>query len=924
MLTTFIMPITILSTWSAVTKNVKEFMVFMLILETAMVGVFLATDLFLFYIFWELVLIPMYFLIGVWGGERRIYAAIKFFLYTFVGSVLMLVAIIALYFHHHAVTGVYTMDLMKLYELTIPVKLQLWLFAAFFLAFAFKVPMFPFHTWLPDAHVEAPTAGSVILAAVLLKMGTYGFLRFAMALFPVAAADWTPLIATLAVIGIIYGALVAMVQKDVKKLVAYSSVSHLGFVMLGLFAFNLQGIEGAILQMVNHGVSTGALFLIVGIIYERRHTRLISEFGGLSRVMPIFSPLFHGRHPLLDRRPRHERLRRRVPDPAGDVQGPEMVRRRRRDRGHLRRGLHALDVPAGDVRKGDERGEPSPHRHERTGDRVHAPAAALHPLDRGLPAAVPAADGRLRERVRHALRGEETGGARRLPRGGDDARPLLRREEGRRAMMPIPFDQAALVQGLYSILPELVVIATAIAVLLADLALPERGKKTLCHLGIAGTAVAILATLWLGLGRIDGFSGMIVHDGMGLFITLTILVTTLLTLLMATGYSEWEGTQKGEFYALLLFSTAGMLFMAKGTDLMTVFLGLETMSIPIYCLVGFHRNRMTSLEGALKYFLLGAFASGFLLYGIALMYSVTGTTKIPAIAGMIGDLRLSGNPVFMVGVGLLLAGFAFKVSLVPFHMWTPDAYQGAPTVVTAFMAAGVKAAAFAALLRVTLLTFPALGPVMTNILWVLAFLTMTVGNLSALLQDNLKRMLAYSSIAHAGYILVGIVAGDVAGAQAALFYLLVYAFMNLGAFGVAMLLAHKEDDGYDIGNFKGIGFRYPVLGGLLTLFLVSLAGIPPTAGFIGKFYLFSAAVKNGYVGLAVLGVLNSAVSIYYYLRPVVYMYMLPAPAEIPVPRPPRTAFSLALCISAAAVLVLGIAPHSVLAFAERSILSLLM
>ena len=491
-------------------------------------------------------------------------------------------------------------------------------------------------------------------------------------------------------------------------------------------------------------------------------------------------------------------------------------------------------------------------------------------------------------------------------------------------MTPIPFDKAALFQGLNSILPELLVIATAIGVLLADLVLPERGKKSLCHLGIAGIAVAILAALSLGPGRIDGFSGMIVHDGMGLFVTLVILGTALLTLLMATGYSEWEGTQKGEFYALLLFSTAGMLFMAKGTDLMTVFLGLETMSIPIYCLVGFHRNRMTSLEAALKYFLLGAFASGFLLYGIALMYSVTGTTKIPAIAGMIGDLRLFGNPVFVAGVGLLLVGFGFKVSLVPFHMWTPDAYQGAPTVVTAFMAAGVKAAAFAALLRVTMLTFPALGPVMTNILWVLAFLTMTVGNLSALLQDNMKRMLAYSSIAHAGYILVGLVSGDVAGGQAALFYLLVYAFMNLGAFGVVMLLAHREDDGYDIGNFTGIGFRYPVLGGLLTLFLVSLAGIPPTAGFIGKFYLFSAAVKNGYIVLAVLGVLNSAVSIYYYLRPVVYMYMLPAKGAIPVPRPPRTAFSLALCLSAAAVLVLGLAPRSVLAFAERSILSLLM
>ncbi len=491
-------------------------------------------------------------------------------------------------------------------------------------------------------------------------------------------------------------------------------------------------------------------------------------------------------------------------------------------------------------------------------------------------------------------------------------------------MAPIVIDIPALIRSLYSILPELVVIATAIAVLLADLFLPEGRKKILCGVGIAGVAAAVAAALWLGPGKIEGFSGMIVHDGMGLFSTLTILVVVLLTLLMAVGYSEWEETQKGEFYALLLLSAVGMLIMAKGTDLMTVFLGLETMSIPVYCLVGFHRNRMTSLEGALKYFLLGAFASGFLLYGMALIYFVTGTTKIVPIAAMARDLRLLGNPVFLAGTGLLLVGFGFKVSLVPFHMWTPDAYEGAPTLVTAYMGAAVKAAAFAALIRVALLTFPAMGPAMTGVLWVLAALTMTVGNLSALLQDNVKRMLAYSSIAHAGYILVGLVAGDVAGGQASLFYLLVYAFMNLGAFGVIMLVAQREDDGYDIRHLAGIGFRYPVLGALLSLFLVSLAGIPPTAGFIGKFYLFSAAVKNGHAGLAVLGVLNSAVSVYYYLRPVVWMYMTPAEGEIPVPRPPRMAFSLALCASAAAILVLGIVPRSVLDFAERSILSLLM
>jgi NADH-quinone oxidoreductase subunit M len=292
MLTTFLLPMTILSTYRAVNSHVKEFMIFLLLLEVGMVGVFLAMDLFLFYVFWELVLVPMYLLIGVWGTDRCIYSAIKFFLYTFAGSVLMLVAIIALFFHQYDATGVYTTSLLSMYDLTIPVKLQYWLFAAFALAFAVKVPMFPFHTWLPDAHVDAPTSGSVILAALLLKMGTYGFLRFAIPLFPVAASDLMPVVAALAVVGIIYGALVATVQKDMKKLVAYSSVSHLGFVMLGLFALNVQGIEGGILQMVNHGISTGALFLLVGILYERRHTRLISEYGGLFKIQPVFATVF--------------------------------------------------------------------------------------------------------------------------------------------------------------------------------------------------------------------------------------------------------------------------------------------------------------------------------------------------------------------------------------------------------------------------------------------------------------------------------------------------------------------------------------------------------------------------------------------------------------------------------------------------------
>ena len=292
LMTTFLSALAILSTWTAVEKAVKGYMISLLFLETGMIGVFCALDFVVFYVFWEIMLIPMYFIIGIWGGPRRIYAAVKFFIYTMSGSVLMLVAILFLYFMYHQATGIYTFDILSYYNLGLPAHAQFWLFLAFFLAFAIKVPMFPFHTWLPDAHVEAPTAGSVILAGVLLKMGTYGFLRFSLPIFPQATVDFIPLVFVLSVIGIIYGALVSLAQDDIKKLVAYSSVSHLGYCMLGMFALNVEGVKGSLLQMINHGLSTGALFLIVGILYERRHTRLISDYGGVMKVMPMFATLF--------------------------------------------------------------------------------------------------------------------------------------------------------------------------------------------------------------------------------------------------------------------------------------------------------------------------------------------------------------------------------------------------------------------------------------------------------------------------------------------------------------------------------------------------------------------------------------------------------------------------------------------------------
>ncbi|MDD5087216.1 MAG: NADH-quinone oxidoreductase subunit M [bacterium] len=294
LLTSLLTVLCIVGSWSSIRERIKEYHFFFLILETGLIGVFLALDLFVFYVMWEVVLVPMFFLIGVWGGPRRVYATVKFFLFTMAGSVLMLIGILYVYFHTtDPATGRYTFDLIVATQQSqFPMAIQTWLFLAFALAFAIKVPLFPFHTWLPDAHTEAPTAGSVILAGVLLKMGTYGFLRFCLPMFPDATMAFVPLISVLAIIGILYGALMAMVQKDVKRLVAYSSVAHLGFVMLGTFALNLEGLSGSLLQQINHGISTGALFFLVGVIYDRRHTRLTSDYGGIAKVMPVYATLF--------------------------------------------------------------------------------------------------------------------------------------------------------------------------------------------------------------------------------------------------------------------------------------------------------------------------------------------------------------------------------------------------------------------------------------------------------------------------------------------------------------------------------------------------------------------------------------------------------------------------------------------------------
>jgi len=397
------------------------------------------------------------------------------------------------------------------------------------------------------------------------------------------------------------------------------------------------------------------------------------------------------------------------------------------------------------------------------------------------------------------------------------------------------------------------------------------------------------------------------------------LVAAGLAVLISDQYMSREDCNHGELYPLILFTTVGMMLMASGTDLMTIFLGLELMSISLYVLAGFNRNNIKSNEAGMKYFLLGAFSTGFLLYGMALIYGTTGTTKIAKIASVIA---LSGGPtantMLLIGMFLMLTGFLFKIAAVPFHMWTPDVYEGAPTPMTAFMSAGPKAAGFAAMLRLLLVAFPVMKAEWADLLWILAVLTMTVGNFTALRQDNIKRMLAYSSIAHAGYALVGFVAANATGTSGILFYMLSYAFMNIGAFAVIILVGKQGEPNGTVMDFAGLGQKRPLLAATMALFLFSLAGMPPTAGFIGKFYLFSGAIQEGYIWLAIIGVLNSAASVYYYLRVMVYMYFKPGDQEfdwITVSAP----VALALVVAAAGSLIPGIVPSLLLQFAQQAV-----
>ena len=473
----------------------------------------------------------------------------------------------------------------------------------------------------------------------------------------------------------------------------------------------------------------------------------------------------------------------------------------------------------------------------------------------------------------------------------------------------------------YVLLPLIILVVWACALLLADMFIPRERKWLTAMLAAFGLALTLGFTLSQVGSENSGFNGMVALDGFSIFVNALLLVSGLLGVALAYGYVKRMGIERGEYYTLMLFSISGMMLMAQATDLIVVFLALELLSLPLYVLAAFARPKAESEESGLKYFLLGAFSSGFVLYGIALVFGATGSTALSEIVAVAS----AGAPglLLTVGAALILVGLGFKVAAVPFHMWTPDVYQGAPTAVTAFMAAGAKIAGFAALLRVFSTAFSSLAVDITPVLWMLSALTMIVGNLVAIAQSDIKRMLAYSSIAHAGYILMAFVPyGDpevaAVSIAAGLFYLVAYAVTNFGAWGVVIALEQKENRGLAIGDYAGLGKKYPALAAAMTVFMLSLIGFPPTLGLVGKFYLFRAVLAGGFTWLAIIGVLTSLVSAYYYLRVVVTMYMHEGEPET------EREFWLGLTTAGTALVtvVLGLVPSGLFAWASQAVLKL--
>jgi NADH-quinone oxidoreductase subunit N len=474
-----------------------------------------------------------------------------------------------------------------------------------------------------------------------------------------------------------------------------------------------------------------------------------------------------------------------------------------------------------------------------------------------------------------------------------------------------------MIASLQAIVPMACVTAAGIAAMLAEAFRAPGERMPIGPLGVVGLVGAGLATMVLWNHGTSSFD-LVEADNFGLFVTGILIVVGLLSLAISGPVVEREHLPQGEYYALMLFGLAGMILMATASDLLVIFLALEVLSLAVYVLTGLRRDSPAGAEAAFKYFFLGGVSSALFLYGVAFTYGLTGSTRLDRIGAIVAAQSLSPTPMQLVAIGLLFVGFAFKVSAVPFHAWTPDAYEGAPAAVTGFMSTGVKAAAFAAFVRVFLSAFSPLQGQWIGIVWAVAAVTMIFGSVVGAVQTNVKRLLAYSSIAHAGYLLTALVSANETGKAAILFYLLTYAVANLGAFGVLAVLDSTDHPHDRMSDFAGLSGAHPALAALMTVFLLSLGGLPPTAGFIAKWYVFTAAVQSGNTGLAIIGVLTSVVSVFFYLRIVVMMYMTPSDRPAHVPAVPRIA-SLALVVSAVLVLYLGVLPTQVMDWAAASI-----
>ena len=469
-----------------------------------------------------------------------------------------------------------------------------------------------------------------------------------------------------------------------------------------------------------------------------------------------------------------------------------------------------------------------------------------------------------------------------------------------------------------AIVPIVCVVLAALAVMAAEAFRARDEEMALGGLGIVGLIGAAVSSVLLWNEGASSF-GVIVADNFGLFVTMTLVIVGILTIMFSSAVVRRDALPAGEYYALVLFAVAGMIMMATANDLLVIFIALEILSLAVYVLTGIRRDDPRATEAAFKYFLLGAFSSAFFLYGIAFTYGLSGSTRLDRVGAYLAAQSMSDSPLILVAVGLLLVGFAFKISAVPFHMWTPDVYEGAPAVVTGFMSTGVKAAAFAAFTRVFLSAFEPFSVDWAPVIWVLAAATMILGAVVGVAQTNVKRMLAYSSIAHGGYLLVGLIAANHVGKAAILFYLLAYAVTNVAAFGVIALLGSRDAANDELRDFTGLWHSRPTLAALMTVCLLSLGGLPPTAGFIGQWYIFSAAVSSGYYGLAIIGVLTSVVSVFFYLRVVVMMYMADRDPALAAPAQVGGVGMTALVASIIVIFYLGVLPTRALDLAAASI-----